>query len=96
MGDPAKYNVLSEVIENRFQYNVAWEYVVENDELCFFRVNNLEGQHHDVIVDVMSKIEKTWKDADYVKAPRPLTWLKALDELVGSGKSFLTLKERRA
>ena len=91
--DPARHKDLSDFIEKRFQYNVAWKCFIENGDLCFFPVNNLKGQQDDVIVDLMSKIENNLKEADYVKEPRPLTWLKALDELLGTGNSFLTLKD---
>ena len=41
----------------------------------------------------MSKIENTLIEDDYVNAPRPFTWLKALDELMATKKSYLTFNE---
>ena len=94
VGDPEKHKEISEIVEARFGYNAAWKYIKEySDELCFFPVNNLDGQHDDVIVELMSKIENTLNESSYVREPRPLTWLRALDELMVTKKSFLTLKE---
>ena len=45
-------------------------------------------QQDDVVKDLMSKIENKVKQSNYVKNPRPLTWLKALDELFASKRSF--------
>ena len=42
---------------------------------------------------MMSKIENTLIEDDYVNAPRPFTWLKALDELMATKKSYLTFNE---
>ena len=94
INDPAQHKEISHLIKTRFGYNAVWKYIKEySDELCFFPVNNLNGQQDDVIVSLMSNIENTLAEADYVKAPRPLTWLKALDELMATKKSFLTLKD---
>ena len=65
--------------------------LIKNNALCFFPVDNKAGQLDEVIVDLMIRIENVLKDADYVNAPRPLTWLKALDELVATKRSFRTL-----
>ena len=41
----------------------------------------------------MSAIESVVKEADYVKEPRPLPWLKALDGLMATKKSYLPMTE---
>ena len=84
---------ISELIIERFRYHAIWPSIQEEDELCFYAVNNLLGLGDNAILDLMIAIECAVKDADYVNAPRPLTWLKALDELVATKKSFLTLAE---
>ena len=93
VGDPEKHKEISDAIEKKFKYNAAWNYIEENDELCFLPVNNLEGQQDDVIMALMCKIEYNLRGSSYVSKQRPLTWLKALDELMVTKKSFLTLKE---
>ena len=93
VGDPEKHKEISDAIEKKFKYNAAWNYIEENDELCFLPVNNLEGQQDDVIMALMCKIENNLKRSSYVSEPRPLTWLKALDELMATKKSYLTFNE---
>ena len=44
-------------------------------------------------LELLTKIESTLKDAAYIKEPRPLTWLRALDELVATKKCSLTITE---
>jgi len=47
----------------------------------------------DGIDDMVSKIYNLVKGADYVKAVKPLTWFEALDALVATNKSSLSLEE---
>ena len=47
----------------------------------------------DVVIDLMSAIESVVTEADYVQEPRPLPWLKALDELMATKKSYLPMIE---
>ena len=97
--DVASLKLISQIIKERFQYNVGWPHIQENKNstadysLCFFPVNNKEGLRDEVITDLMSAIENVVKEAEYVKEPRPLTWLRALDELVATKRSFLTNEE---
>ena len=51
------------------------------------------NRRDNVILDLLRRIENLVRDAEYTLAPRPLTWLKALDEFVATKKSFLTLIE---
>ena len=59
----------------------------------FFPVNDKEGLRDDVVIDLMSAIESVVTEADYVKEPKPLTWLKALDELMATKRSYLPMTE---
>ena len=93
VSDYETHKVLSEKIESKFKYNIVWSSIIENQDLCFFPVNNLIGLEDETIVSLMNNIEDIAKNADYVKEPRPLYWLKAWDELLATKKSFLTLDE---
>ena len=46
-----------------------------------------------VCLELLIRIENTVKKADYVREPRPLTWLRALDEMKATKRNFLTMKE---
>ena len=106
--DPAKHKEISDMIRERFGHHMSWASIVENNDLCFFPVNNRfskpksiikslkkalfnRSQQDDVILNLLDRIESVVKQADYVKEPRPLTWLKALDELLATKKSFLSI-----
>ena len=108
--DPAKHKEISDIIRERFEHHMSWPSIVENNDLCFFPVNNRiskpnsiyeslaqtlfnRSQQDDVILNLLDRIESVVKEADYVKEPRPLTWLKALDELLAAKKSFLSITE---
>ena len=111
VSDPRDHKKISNIIEERFRYNIGWPSIIEYHNLCFYPVNNRirqttnymtrwllqsfinMNQEDQVIADLMTKIENVLKEVDYVNAPRPLTWLKALDELLGTKKNFLPLQE---
>ena len=99
INDAVKFERISQIIEEIFHYNVGWPHIQENKNstanysLCFFPVSNKVGLRDDVVMDLMSAIEVVVKDAEYVKEPRPLTWLKALDELMATKKSYLPMTE---
>ena len=99
ISDNANFEQISQIIEKRFQYHVGWPLINENKNMitnhsfCFFPVNNKQGLLDNVVIDLMSAIENVAKVADCVKEPRPLTWLKALDELVATKKSVLAMEE---
>ena len=95
VSDTADHDRISEIIEERFRYAAGWPYIQENQDLCFFAVDNVLGRDDTVIVEMMSRIEDVLKEADYVKEHRPLTWLRALDALLATKKSFLTLTEAK-
>ena len=84
---------ISEFIEERFRRNAAWPYIQENENFCFFPVKSIAGQSDDDMMNMMTAIESVVRKADHVKEPRPLAWLRALDELEATKKSFLTLNE---
>ena len=89
--DTFDHNRISMVIAERFRYNAVWGAIKKySSSLCFFAVNNKLGQNDGVILELMTKIESVLKNADYVKEKRPLTWLKALDELMATKHNFLT------
>ena len=89
--DSSDHIRISKVITERFRYNAVWGAIKKySSSLCFFAVNNRLGQNDGVILELMSEIESVLKNADYVKEKRPLTWLKALDELMASKQNFLT------
>jgi len=91
--DAPKHEDISNIIEERFGNNIGWPNIVKNVDYCFFPVDNRSSQQDDIIATLMTKIESVVKDADYVKEKRPLTWLRALDELLATKKSSLTLEE---
>ena len=108
--DPIKHKEISDIISERFEHHMSWANIVENNDLCFFPVNNRiskpnsiyeslaqtlfnRSQQDDVILNLLVRIESVVKVADYVMKPRPLTWLKALDELMATNRSFLTMTE---
>ena len=94
VNDATNFERISQSIEDRFRYNPGWPYIVDNNNsFSFFPVNNVLGQGDEEIVDLMTKIVEVVTEADYVKAPRPLSWLKALDELMATKKSYLTMTE---
>ena len=99
VNDTANFERISQIIEERFRYNIGWPYIQEyrnsiaNYSLYFFPVNNKEGLHDDIVADLKSAIEDVVKEADYVIVPRPLTWLKALDEFMATKKSYLPMTE---
>ena len=90
ISDPDQHRQISKKLEQRLLYNIVWPRIIECEELCFFPVDNTMGLKDLVIMNLMIKIEIAAKEADYVKEPKPLTWLKALDELVAHSKTFLT------
>ena len=106
-----KHEQISGVIKRRFMRHDGWRSVIENDDLCFFPVNNKINQeksmlrllqallcfkssrYDNVISNLVLQIENTVKQTGFVKEPRPLTWLRALDELFATKKSFLPYNE---
>ena len=99
VNDAANFERISQIIEDRFQFHVGWPHIQENKNssakysLCFFPVNNKEGLRDYDVMNLMSSIESVVKEAEYVVEPRPLTWLKALDELLATKKSFVPISE---
>ena len=91
--DPADHEMISMLITTRIQLKFPREVLklIENDYLCFFPISNRFDD--DVIVDLMTRVERVVTEADYVKAPRPLHWLNALDEMMATMKCFLTFEE---
>ena len=105
---PTKLKQISDTIKRRFERHTGWPSIEENGDLCFFPVNNRISKPNGILQylakcfqkkqDVMSfevliRIECIVKDSDFVKVSKPLTWLRALDELLATKKSFLTLEE---
>ena len=93
IANPSDHERISKNIDDMFGRNIGWPSIVENSSFCFFPVDNRIGHQDDVVADLMSKVENVLKEADYVKAPRPLTWLKAMDDLLAVGKSFLSIDQ---
>ena len=99
VNEAASFDQIFQIIEERFHYHAVWPHIQEyknstaNYSLCFFPVNNKKGLSDNIVTDLMSTIENVVKEVEYVKEPRPLTWLKALDELMATKKSFLRMTE---
>ena len=91
--DLTNHDFISKVLSERFQQNIAWPSVVQNGNLFFFPIKNICSQQDDFLMNLMKNIEDKIKESDYVKQPRPLLWLKVLDELIGTEKKILTLNE---
>ena len=51
------------------------------------------AQADNVIPNLIVAMESVVNEAVYVKEPKPLTWLKALDELVATTICFITMAE---
>ena len=107
---PEKYEQISDLIKQNFGVHVGWPSVVENNDLCFFPVNNRISKPNSIFqslvpnfgdirkedyasLELLTRIESVVKDADYVRETRPLTWLRALDQLIATNESFLTFKK---
>jgi len=88
--NPVDHKCISDAIDGRLRYDIACPIVYENNDLCFFPVGNCSSQQADAFADLTNKIEDAIDD---VKEVRPLSWLSALDELVATKKSYLTLGE---
>ena len=88
---------ISKFLKEKFR-RIVGKYIIEydNNNLYFFPIDNLRGQDDDVVIDMITKIEKFLEAADYVKEPRPLMWLKALDALVDTKESFLKFDATRS
>ena len=91
VSDIAEHEYISNEIKERFRQNFVWSSVEPNSNLSFFPVNNLNCQRDPVVMDMMSKIEKSIFDD--VNNANPLTWLNVLDEFEAAKKNFLTLDE---
>ena len=85
---------VSNRIKNRFQYNAAWPYIQEckGKNICFFAIKSQMCLDNGV-ADLMDAIKCVVKEADYVKETILLTWLRALDVLLATKKSYLPLTE---
>ena len=88
MSDIYDHRRISEVIEARFRYNSAWASIEEYNDLCFFPVNNLIVYGDKVILDLKSAIESLLSE-EFI----PLSWLRALDELIATKKCYLAMDE---
>ena len=99
VSDPLRHKDISDVIEEMIKYNAGWPHIVENNDLCFFPVNNNKNDNDPFdeldngIGNLKSEIERVIKDSECTKKPKPLAWFKALDTLAASTKSNVTLKE---
>ena len=99
VNDAVSFVRISQIIEERFQYHLGWPHIQENRNLisgyssCYFPVNNKEGLHDDVVLDMMSAIGNVVKLAEYFNESRPLTWLRAFDELMATKKNYLPMTE---
>ena len=82
---------LSDKIRERYEHNLIWPSVQENQDICFFPVDNRVSQRDDVIKNLITKLEQAIRDS---RVPCiPLSWRKTWDGLVGTKKAVIGLTE---
>ena len=79
------------------QDNEGSEYLSDSEHrtpaLCFFPVDNRRGRRDTTLASLMRRIEGVIDASEYVHAERPLTWLRTMDKLTSSGKTYLSYEE---
>ena len=93
VSDISDYHRISEVIREKFRYNAGWPSILENKNLSFFPANNLLRHRDESIAHLLSNIENVVKYAVYTIGQKPLTWSRALNELIATKKTFLTFHQ---
>lgn len=89
---------ISHVLYTTFARNPAWSMIIEyhgymqqSDSpmpLWFWPVDNTLGRDGDeTIGHLMIAIERTLLNCEYVRAPKPISWLKAFDEITSAART---------
>jgi len=82
---PSDHQAISQIIYEKFGYNICWPHVIENTEgvntngqvsLCFFPVDNTAGRNDPTLRRLLQEIEKVIDGSDYVHVDHPLSWFK--------------------
>jgi GTPase SAR1 family protein len=93
VSDPAQREAISELISGTFAATRAWPSVVQNDQLCFFPINNRIGKQDPTLAYLLSKVESTIDRVPSTHQAVPLAWFKCLDEMNRRNKSCLSLQD---
>jgi hypothetical protein len=79
--DDSQHQHISEVLHETFRLSEAWPFVVFNDSLTFFPVNNSLGIKDSTVQKLIATMEDKIIRSDIVKTPAPFAWYRALDRL---------------
>jgi hypothetical protein len=72
---------ISNLLNDKFQDNVAFKSIMKNGTLNFFPVNNKLGRGDNAILKLMEKIVEKMNKMKEVKAEKNISWLRAVDAL---------------
>ena len=91
--DIIQHQQISILLDKYYSRCKAWVSVLENEneQLCFFPVNNKLGRQDPTVVNMMTTIEKVVEKANYVIQEKPLNWFRALDKIQSIKKPYLFL-----
>ena len=83
--DPEDHLKISELLVHEFRENQLWWKMIEGaersaDALCFFPIDNTQGQQDPLIGELMCRIEEIAKRSDNLKYKVPFEWLALLDK----------------
>ena len=105
----ADHQAISQVLDSSFEGSVFWRFVRRNNisgassgaregkiSLSFFPVNNRLSSDDENIRRIKVIVQQYAESADFVKQKVPLTWLKLLDQLNETKRSYLPLVEVEA
>ena len=102
----ADHEAISQVLDNAFEASAFWSFVKRNNHvtgarggkasLSFFPVNNKLSNQDENIMHIKVMIQEFADKADFVRQKVPLTWLKLLDKLNETKRSYMSLAEVEA
>jgi hypothetical protein len=96
-----QHEAISAAIRGRFEEamaSTAWPAVVEfeDQDLCFFPVNNRIGHSDPAIPAVLQTVEELAGQADYTRMEVPFAWLRCYDAMRRQDRKVLSLAEATA
>lgn len=102
VSSPADHHKISTILYENFSSSLAWPNVIENNKnsgangiasMFFYPVDNVAGRNDPSVQALLSDIERTIDNSDYVHVERPLAYLQTLDTLTSLGVSFLSYED---
>jgi GTPase SAR1 family protein len=95
VADAAVHILISDLLRRVFSDSVAWPLIVENDSsnLVYFPVDCTLGVADATITQLMSLMERSIYDSEYISIKRPLQWYKALDAFQNLSCPTISLSE---